>query len=111
MAWEKIAKEAAESDVVIGSYELVASSSAVPATSELGGGLSRGCSSTGSVGPQACMRMDPNLSRPQHPPPCDVHTSGTHSRSPRRDTSSVRMGRTLGGSSQGACSGGSLAGR
>ena len=33
MAWEKIAKEAAESDVVIGSYELVASSSAVPGTS------------------------------------------------------------------------------
>jgi hypothetical protein len=32
-----------------------------------------------------------------------VHTSGSHSRSPRRDTSSVRMGRTLGGSSQGAC--------
>ena len=38
-------------------------------------------------------------------------TSGSHSHSPRRDTSSVRMGRTLGGSSQGACSGGSLAGR
>jgi len=62
------------------------------------------------------MRTDPTIqSRPHHAPhlipACDVHTSGSHSRSPRRDTSSVRMGRTLGGSSQGACSGGSLAGR
>jgi hypothetical protein len=66
--------------------------------------------------PPYAMRTDPtNQSRPHHAPhlfaACDVHTSGSHSRSPRRDTSSVRMGRTLGGSSQGACSGGSLAGR
>lgn len=69
MAWEKFAKEAAESDIVIGSYELVASSSAVGA---------RG-------------RAEPWLWLYRLGRPAGLYANGSESESPSASSSSVGM--------------------
>ena len=69
MAWEKFAKEAAESDIVIGSYELVASSSAVGA---------RG-------------RAEPWLLLYRLCRPAGLYANGSESESPSASSSSVGM--------------------
>ena len=70
MAWEKFAKEAAESDIlVIGSYELVASSSAVGA---------RG-------------RAEPWLWLYRLCRPAGLYANGSESESPSASSSSVGM--------------------